>query len=97
MRTIGRTFGVPVEDVVARLERGEPFAVGHNVGGNHIRHEREVRFDPRTERARPPLPRWAELVTIALCWPLMRRYGYGIGNGDGPGGRAPSHPVPSST
>ena len=76
IRAIGAAFGLPVDDVLGRLERGEPFPVGHNVGGNHIRREREVRFDPGTERKRPPLPAWADLATTLVCWPLMRRYGY---------------------
>ena len=76
VRAIGAAFGLPVEDVVARLESGEPFPVGHNVGGNHIRHAGTVRFDAEAERARPPLPRWAERATLLLCWPLMRHYGY---------------------
>jgi Sulfotransferase family len=76
VRAIGAAFGLPVEDVVARLEAGEAFPVGHNVCGNHIRHARTVRFDAGAEGARPPLPRWAERATVLLCWPLMRRYGY---------------------
>ena len=56
IRAVGAAFGLPVDDVVGRLGRGEPFPVGHNVGGNHIRREREVRFDPGTERKRPPCP-----------------------------------------
>jgi hypothetical protein len=88
VRLIGRTFGLPVEDVVARLGRGEAFPVGHNVGGNHIRHERAVRFDPGTEARHPPLPRWAGLATLLLCWPLMRRYGYPLGGG-APSGAPP--------
>ena len=76
VRAIGATFGLEVGDVAAGLERGEAFRVGHNVGGNHIRHHREVRFDAGTEATRPPLPRWAELVTLLICWPLMLYYGY---------------------
>ena len=76
VRAIGAAFGLPVEDVVARLESGEPFPVGHNVCGNHIRHAGAVRFDAEADRTRPPLPRWAERATVLLCWPLMRRYGY---------------------
>ena len=76
VRAIGAAFGLPVEDVVAKLEGGEPFPVGHNVGGNHIRHAGAVRFDAGAEGARPPLPRWAERATVLLCWPLMRYYGY---------------------
>ena len=76
VRAIGAAFGLPVEDIVAKLEDGEPFPVGHNVGGNHIRHAGAVRFDAGAEGARPPLPRWAERATVLLCWPLMRYYGY---------------------
>ena len=36
---------------------------------------------------RPKLPRWVERLTVALCWPLMRRYGYPLGSGGaGPSG-----------
>lgn len=92
LRLIGARFGLPVDDVVAKLAAGESFPVGHNVGGNHIRHEGAVRFDPKAEKTRPPLPGWARMVTLALCWPLMRRYGYGAEAGDAssPGGAAPS-------
>jgi hypothetical protein len=76
VRRIGAVFGLPIEDVACKLERGETFAVGHNVGGNPIRHAREVRFNPKAEEARPPLSRWAEVATLLLCWPLMHRYGY---------------------
>jgi hypothetical protein len=87
VEAVGAAFGVPVADVVERLALGEAFPVGHNVGGNHIRLQGEVRFDGAAERARPPLPRWAELATLALCWPLMRRYGYGPGRAAPGGGR----------
>jgi hypothetical protein len=76
LRAIGAAFGLPVDDVVAKLLRGEAFPVGTNVGGNHIRHEGVRALRPPGVEARPPLPRWAELATVALCWPLMRQYGY---------------------
>lgn len=90
VRAIGAAFGVPVADVATRLEQDGPFRVGHHVGGNHIRHEREIRFNAGAERARPPLPRWAELITLALCWPLMWRYGYSLGSPD-PASPASAH------
>jgi hypothetical protein len=76
VRAIGAAFGLPLDDVAGRIERGEPFPVGHNVGGNHIRREGAVRFDPRAEKVRPAPPRWVGAATVALCWPLMLRYGY---------------------
>ena len=63
---------------MAKVEAGQAFPVGHNVGGNHIRHEGAERFNPRAEKERPPLPRWTETLTLALCWPFMRRYGYKV-------------------
>jgi Sulfotransferase family len=76
LRRIEAAFGLPLADVVAKIAADEAFPVGHNVGGNHIRHEGAVRFNPRAEKERPPLPRWTEALTFLLCWPLMRRYGY---------------------
>ena len=55
--------------------------VGHNIGGNQLRHADAVRFDPGGARARPPLPRWLEAIIILLCGPLMWRYGYRLGGG----------------
>jgi hypothetical protein len=76
VRMIGAALGVPVEDVAARLDQGQTLTIGHQVGGNDIRYAGEIRFDREAGRNHPPLPRWAELVTVAVCWPLMRRYGY---------------------
>jgi hypothetical protein len=58
----------------------------HIIGGNDVRLEPGLRFDPQKERKRPKLPRWVERLTVALCWPLMRRYGYPLGSGGGGGG-----------
>jgi hypothetical protein len=88
VRRIGAAFGLDLEDVVGKLEQGQAFPVGHNVGGNHIRTEGAVRFNPKAEKERPPLPRWMEALTLTLCWPLMRRYGYPLRTG-GPGDLAP--------
>ena len=75
---IGRSFGLDLGDVQAKLEQGAMVETGHNIGGNQVRLEQDLRFDPKKESRRPKLPRWLELVTVALCWPLMRRYGYAI-------------------
>jgi hypothetical protein len=73
---IGERFGLNVADILAKLEQRETFEIGHNVGGNPIRHATTVQLDPSFERSRPTLPPWADLMTLMLCWPLMRRYGY---------------------
>ena len=78
-----------VTDIDGKPVRGAVVEIGHNIGGNQVRLEQEVRFDPNKERTRPRLPRWLELVTVSLCWPLMRRYGYHI--------RTPSDPSAGSS
>jgi hypothetical protein len=80
LRRIGSALGLPVEDVAQRLERGEAFAVGHNIGGNQIREgARTIRFEPGKEESRRRLPRGIEIMTVLLCWPLMLRYRYQLG------------------
>lgn len=73
---IGRAFAIDLDDVVARLAAGDAFAVGHNIGGNRIRNEGTVRFDPAKASRRTSSPAWLRTVTVLLCWPLMLRYGY---------------------
>ena len=53
------------------------FPIHHNIGGNQIREEgRHVRFQPKKDLTRRPLPLHWELLTVLMNWPLMRRYGY---------------------
>jgi hypothetical protein len=60
------------------------------IGGNDVRLEGEVRFDPGKEKRRRRLPLAIELLTVLLCWPLMLRYGYPLRRrgGGAAGGRA---------
>jgi Sulfotransferase family len=78
---IGRAFGLDLADVSSKAARQEPLVVGHNVGGNRLRHVDTLRFDPGGGRARPPLPRWVGVINLLLCGPLMWRYGYRLGGG----------------
>jgi hypothetical protein len=76
LRRIGAALGLPVDQLVDRIERGEGFPIGHNIGGNQIAKEGMVRFLPGRKPERTRLPRVIEMATVLLCWPLMRRYGY---------------------
>lgn len=78
LRRIAAAFGLDLEDSIEKLEAGAPLAVQHIIGGNDVRLEPGLRFDPKRESKRRPLPRWVELLTVACCWPLMRRYGYPV-------------------
>jgi hypothetical protein len=76
VRHIGAALGIDVSDIVDKLGRGDELALGHIIGGNEIRLEKGLRFDPQKQDRRPALPRWVELMTVAMCWPLMLRYRY---------------------
>lgn len=76
LELIGREFGLDLSDAVAKLRDGSPLGVRHIIGGNDVRLEAGLRFEPGRERTRRPLPLWVERLTVALAWPLMRRYGY---------------------
>ena len=74
---IAAGFGLELGDAIAKAAAGAAVEVGHNLGGNdEVRLQPDLRFDPARERARRRLPAWLELGTVALCWPLMLRYGY---------------------
>lgn len=89
LQRVGHAFNINVEAVITRLHSGMPLAVGHNVGGNQIRFERNLRFDPNREHRRPQLPVWLRITIIAMCWPLMLAYGYPLSASKAPYRRAP--------
>ena len=59
-----------------KIVQGESFAVGHNVGGNHMRMAGSFVFDP-TKSTRSGLPERYRLMAKIVCWPLIVFYGYG--------------------
>jgi hypothetical protein len=80
LERIGRELGLDLSDSVAKLREDAPLGVRHIIGGNDVRLEPGLRFDPGRERSRRPLPLWVERLTVMLAWPLMRRYGYSGGH-----------------
>jgi hypothetical protein len=52
LREIGDFVGVGLEPVIQRVARDEVFEVGHNVGGNRIRHRRQIRLE-KTDMPNP--------------------------------------------
>ena len=82
LRRISQAFDIPVDNVLEMIRNKEGFPVGHNIGGNQIREGKtEVHFEPKKDMTRQPLPKLVEMMTVALCWPLMPRYGYAIFEG----------------
>ena len=73
---LGATLGVPVRDVAERAAGSDAFSTGHMLGGNPVRHEGKVAFDPSRQERRAPLPLPVRLLVLLICWPLMLRYGY---------------------
>lgn len=74
---IAKTFDLALADVIAKVERLEPLAIGHNVGGNHIRTEGAVVFSPGKGKEHA-VPRWLDHLTLVCCWPLMLAHGYSL-------------------
>jgi hypothetical protein len=83
---IGAAFDLDLNELRSKAEGHEPLAIGHTLSGNRLRHADAVHFDPGGGKAQPPLPRWLEAVSILLCGPLMRRYGYRLRGDPRPGG-----------
>jgi hypothetical protein len=76
---LGQWLGLDCTPLVTQLADPQAtLAVGHKLAGNGVRLEQQVRFDPGKERRREPLPRPLHWLTVLLCGPLMRRYGYSL-------------------
>jgi hypothetical protein len=67
---LGEAAGMDVSEVIRRLDAGEPFQVGHNIGGNRIRHQRELTFRPDPEQGRDLPLRYRALANL-ICWPVL--------------------------
>jgi hypothetical protein len=75
LERIASSLGVPLDDLIGKLARKEELPIGHNLGGNQIRHDKQVIFNPEKGRIHG-LPGWLVGLTFAACWPLMLAYGY---------------------
>jgi len=75
MERIEKFIGVSLSAVITRLKEGESFAVGHNIGGNHMRLAGQFVFDPR-KSGRSGLPKRYAVMAWLLTWPLLLAYGY---------------------
>ncbi len=68
-------IGVSLDAVRDRLRRGESFSVGHNIGGNQMRHSGTFRFDP-SKAERSGLPVRYMVMAWIMTWPQLLAYGY---------------------
>jgi hypothetical protein len=76
LRAAGAKCGFSVDALEEIISQHSQLKVGHNIGGNRIRLQKGLRFDPQAERDRPMLPAWVSAMTTLICWPLMLRYHY---------------------
>ncbi|MCF8095918.1 MAG: sulfotransferase, partial [Desulfobacteraceae bacterium] len=72
---IEKFAGVSLAEVKRRVREKQPFNVGHNIGGNHMRMAGSFVLDPK-KASRQGLPKRYSLMVQALCWPLLWKYGY---------------------
>ncbi len=54
LRKIGGFAGIDLSGIVRRIDSAEPFSIGHNVGGNRLRHQDAVRLRQQDDEERSP-------------------------------------------
>ena len=72
---IEQFVGIPLGEVKAKVQNNQPFQIGHNVGGNHMRMAGEFVLDTK-KGSRGNLPKRYHILVKVLCFPLLKRYGY---------------------
>lgn len=72
---IEKFIGVSLSDVKRKALEKEPFDVGHNIGGNHMRMTGSFVLDPM-KASRSGLPKRYSFMVNAICWPMLWAYGY---------------------
>lgn len=77
LRKIGEFCGFDPEELIVRIYQNDYFHVGHRVGGNRIRFQRQVRLRRENEmRQREGLRAYHRLLFFLVGGWLQRRYGY---------------------
>lgn len=58
LRRVGKFAGLDLSSVIHRISSGQSFPVGHNVGGNRVRHQDTIQLRQRNGKSKNP---WKEL------------------------------------
>lgn len=72
---IGAFLGTDVQLLIEAVEQHRPLSIGHNLGGNHMRHQKTFIFQTPSRNGRE-LPRRYRWMPAVLCWPTRANYGY---------------------
>lgn len=75
LKRVAEFIDVDLTTVINSVISQEKMAIGHNIGGNHMRLKKEFIFDPQAGGKRPLAKRY-RLLARFFCWPLMLVYGY---------------------
>lgn len=73
---IEKFLDVPLDEIREKIRRKEPFDIGHNIGGNHLRMAKQFTFGNQPG-ARKPLPVRYRVLVNTVCFPFLWLYGYG--------------------
>ncbi len=94
LRRLGAFLDLDLSGVAQRIGRGEALAVAHNVSGNRLRYQRQVRIQPdrEWESHLPMLHRWAYRLA-----PYRRPAPRSEGSTEGWKGPSSRHPAGSSS
>lgn len=73
---IGAFSGIDVTTVIGKLERGEAFPVGHQVGGNRLRFQKDIVVKPITHITSERLGLLDRTLYGFAAAPLDKKFGY---------------------
>lgn len=77
MDDIEKHLNTDLSDVIQLLQKGEQMSIGHNIGGNHFRHNKVFKLDSKKSTHRS-MPFVYSLMTYLINFPLVLYYGYFI-------------------
>jgi hypothetical protein len=74
LERIGRFIDIDACALVDRVDQGRPFDVGHNVGGNRLRHKEQIRLRVRASRENSYALDWPHELGFRLIGGGLQRY-----------------------
>lgn len=75
LRRIGKFIALDVQPIIDKLESDEALSVGHNLGGNRVRFNRTIRFNP-DQSWKNEMPYFYKLMFWLLAAPIARVFRY---------------------
>ena len=78
IQSLQEFLNVDLSDLSIKIQNGSPFQASHNVGGNRLRLEKEIRFTASSQSRKITLSYLHRLTFKIIAGRLQKQFGYSV-------------------